>query len=590
LVWSGPSSSTNPNLQHSDYPIVKHSISLPTDFMDQLTGGQLLVKALETHGTERVFCVPGESYLPVLDALYDSNIQNTVCRHEGGAAMMAEAWGKLTGKPGICFVTRGPGATNATSGLHVALQDSSPMILFIGQIGADIREREGFQEVDYRQFLGKSVKWVAEIDDPARINEMVSRAFHTATSGRPGPVALALPESTLSSLAAFTQIQPWRQVETHPGSQDLVQLSQMIAAAERPIAILGGSRWSNTSVMAMQRIAATWQLPVGCSFRRQMLFDHTHSNYVGDVGLGINPDLKQQIEDSDLVILIGGRFSEIPSQNYELLTVPKSNQSLVHIYPGAEELGRVYQPSLAIHASPEAFSQQFASLLPPEHTASRDLLVKTSHANYESWSSLTVTTPGTVQLASVMKTLLETLPVDAILTNGAGNYSSWIHRFWKFTTFGSQVAPTSGSMGYGLPAAIAAKLAYPERTVVAFAGDGCFQMTMQEFGTAMQEKAAIIVIVIDNGMYGTIRMHQEKSFPGRVSATTLLNPDFAALAKSYGAFSTTVQHTHEFPAALENALLADGPALIHIHISPEAITPTMTLSQMRKIALNNPED
>lgn len=555
--------------------------------MDQLTGGQLLVKALQTHGTERVFCVPGESYLPVLDALYDSNIQNTVCRHEGGAAMMAESWGKLTGKPGICFVTRGPGATNATSGLHIALQDSSPMILFIGQISADIREREAFQEVDYRQFLGKSVKWVAEIDDPARINEMVSRAFHTATSGRPGPVALALPESTLSSFApSFSQLQPWKQVETHPGPQDLAQVSQMISTAERPIAILGGSRWSESSVKAMQHIAESWQIPVACSFRRQMLFDHTHANYAGDVGIGINPELKHQIENSDLVLLVGGRFSEIPSQNYELLSVPKPNQSLVHIYPGAEELGRVYQATLAIHASPEAFAQQFAALPAPVHTNSREVLIKESHLAYESWSALSsITTPGSVQLANVMQTLLNTLPADAILTNGAGNYSSWIHRFWKFTSFGSQVAPTSGSMGYGLPAAIAAKLAHPERTVVAFAGDGCFQMTMQEFGTAMQEKAAIIVIVVDNGMYGTIRMHQEKTFPGRISATTLQNPDFAALAKSYGAFSATVNFTHEFPAALENALSAAVPALIHIHTSPEAITPSMTLSEMRENAL-----
>lgn len=553
--------------------------------MEQLTGGQLLVKALQTHGTERVFCVPGESYLPVLDALYDSDIKNTVCRHEGGAAMMAEAWGKLKGQPGICFVTRGPGATNATSGLHVALQDSSPMILFIGQISENLREREAFQEVDYRQFLGKSVKWVAEIDDPARINEMVSRAFHTATSGRPGPVALALPESTLSSIAPFVHTEPWKQIETYPGPQELHQLSQMIATSKRPIAILGGSRWSLSSVTKMQSIAEAWQLPVACSFRRQMLFDHNHANYAGDVGIGINPDLKKRIEHSDLVILIGGRFSEIPSQNYELLSVPKPQQALVHVYPGAEELGRVYQASLAIHASPEAFATQFSALAQPVPNNARQLLIEESHKSYQSWSEPTVTTPGTVQLAEVIQTLLKTLPPDAILTNGAGNYSSWIHRFWKFTQYGSQVAPTSGSMGYGMPAAIAAKLAYPERTVVAFAGDGCFQMTMQEFGTAVQENAAIIVIVVDNGMYGTIRMHQEKTFPGRTSATTLVNPDFAAVAAAYGAYSATVVHTHEFPLALENALAAKGPALIHIRISPEAITPTMTLSKIREIAL-----
>lgn len=555
--------------------------------MDQLTGGQLLVEALQTHGTERVFCVPGESYLPVLDALYDSNIKNTVCRHEGGAAMMAEAWGKLTGTPGICFVTRGPGATNATSGLHVALQDSSPMILFIGQISSTIREREAFQEVDYRQFLGKSVKWVAEIDNPARIGEMVSRAFYTATSGRPGPVALALPESTLNAFAARTDMQPWKQIETHPGSRELERLSEMLTKATRPIAIVGGSRWCPTSVKTMQRIAKDWQLPVACSFRRQMLFDHTHAHYAGDVGIGINPDLKRQIETSDLVLLIGGRFSEVPSQNYELLAVPKPVQTLVHIHPGAEELGRVYQPSLSIHASPAAFVEQFTELLPPAPTSARTSLIEQSHTSYKAWSALSVTTPGDVQLAIVFETLLDTLPADAVLTNGAGNYASWIHRFWKFSTYGSQVAPTSGSMGYGLPAAIAAKLVNPTKTVVAFAGDGCFQMTMQEFGTAVQENVAIVVIVIDNGMYGTIRMHQEKTFPGRVSATTLSNPDFAALAKSYGAFGATVQHTHEFPDTLNRALLAHGPALIHIKISSEAITPTMTLSQMREIALSD---
>jgi len=344
--------------------------------MEQLNGGQLLVKTLQAHGTKRVFCVPGESYLPVLDALFDSNIRNTLCRHEGGASMMAEAWGKLTGTPGICFVTRGPGATNATSGLHVALQDSSPMILFIGQISAEIREREAFQEVDYRQFLGKSVKWVAEIDDPARINEFVSRAFHTATSGRPGPVALVLPESTLSSLAPMTNVQPWRQIETHPAPQDLIELSTMISVAQNPIAILGGSRWSPASVTAIQHIAETWQLPVACSFRRQMLFDHTHPNYVGDVGIGINPALKYQIENADLVLLIGGRFSEIPSQNYELLSSPIPSQSLIHVYPGAEELGRVYQASLAIHASPEAFAKQFAALPPPAKISTRQIKIE----------------------------------------------------------------------------------------------------------------------------------------------------------------------------------------------------------------------
>jgi len=553
--------------------------------MSALNGGQLIVNALATHGVERVFCVPGESYLPVLDALHDSDIQTTVCRQEGGAAMMAEAWGKLKGMPGICFVTRGPGATNATAGVHIAQQDSSPMILFIGQIGAGIREREAFQEVDYRAFLGTAVKWVAEIEDASRIDEMVARAFHTATSGRPGPVALALPESTLSQMAVASVVKAWTQVETYPGPTELRRFTHMLAEAERPLAIVGGSRWCEQSVLDFQQIAEQWQLPVACSFRRQMLFDHTHVNYAGDVGIGINPDLRQQIEQADLIILIGTRFSEMPSQDYQLLAVPTPSQQLIHVYPGAEELGRVYQADLAVHASPEALVQSLKSLCPPVHDASRASRVASLHDNYIQWSSAVMHTPGKVQMSSVLNTMAKQLPDNAVITNGAGNYASWIHRFWQFRRYGSQVAPTSGSMGYGLPAAIAAKLADPERCVVAMAGDGCFQMTMQEFGTAVQSGAAVIVIVIDNGMYGTIRMHQEKIFPGRVSATTLQNPDFAALARAYGVSGQTVSSSEQFPAALQEAMQSDAPSLIHILLDPEAITPTTTLSKLRDSAL-----
>lgn len=549
------------------------------------SGGQLLVGALLTHGVKRVFCVPGESYLPVLDALYESGIENTLCRHEGGAAMMAEAWGKLTATPGICFVTRGPGATNASSGLHVALQDSTPMILFIGQIGTHVREREAFQEVDYRQFLGSAVKWVAEIDDPARMDEMISRAFHTATSGRPGPVALALPETTLSAMAKPLNIMPWKQVETFPGPDDLTQLAELLTSAERPIAILGGSRWSEHSVAAFRQIATQWKLPVACSFRRQMLFDHTHTNYAGDVGISLNPALRNHIEQSDLVLLLGGRFSEIPSQDYQLLSIPTPDQTLVHVHPDAEELGRVYRAHLPIHASPEAFVQLFSALHAPSLHAQREQRVIEMHQNYLRWSTADMRIPGNVQMSAVMNHLAAQLPADAILTNGAGNYASWIHRFWKFQRYGSQLAPTSGSMGYGLPAAIAAKLAFPDRTVVAFAGDGCFQMTMQEFGTACQAGAAVIVLLIDNGMYGTIRMHQEKTFPGRVSATTLINPDFAAIARAYGAYSATVEADEDFAPALQTAMQYDGPSLLHIKISPEAITPTSTLSELRDTAM-----
>ncbi|MGQ7844302.1 thiamine pyrophosphate-binding protein [Granulosicoccus sp. 3-233] len=553
--------------------------------MTRQTGGQLLVNALKNHGVERVFCVPGESYLPVLDALYDSGIENTLCRQEGGAAMMAEAWGKLTATPGICFVTRGPGATNATAGLHVALQDSTPMILFIGQIDTGIREREAFQEVNYHRFLGESVKWVAEIEDAERMDEMISRAFHVATSGRPGPVALALPENALSQLASSKPVAPWQQIETCPGEEQMAQLTDLLKDALRPMVILGGSRWNQDAVLGFQRLAQQWQLPVACSFRRQMLFDHTHGNYAGDVGIGINPALRQRIEEADLLLMIGARLSEMPSQDYTLLDIPSPQQTLVHVHPGAEELGRVYRPTLAIHASPTAFVASFESRSIPAGVADRSARVESAHQDYLSWSTPDdIVTPGDVQMGKVMQSLLASLPEDAIITNGAGNYASWIHRFWKFRHYGSQLAPTSGSMGYGLPAAIAAKLCEPERTVVAFAGDGCFQMTMQEFGTAVQSGANIIVLLIDNGIYGTIRMHQERHFPGRVSATSLQNPDFAALARAYGAFSCTVRNDAEFLPALQQAMDAETPSLIHVCISAEAITPTMTLSQIRQQA------
>jgi acetolactate synthase-1/2/3 large subunit len=464
------------------------------------------------------------------------------------------------------------------------------MILFIGQIGTGLREREAFQEVDYHRFLGTSVKWVAEIDDAERMDEMISRAFHVATSGRPGPVALALPENALTQLASTRSVAGWQQIETHPGQDDMTALASLLESSRMPLAILGGTRWNAQAVASFQQVAQAWQLPVACSFRRQMLFDHTHMNYAGDVGIGINPTLRKRVEDADLILMIGGRFSEMPSQNYTLLDIPSPRQTLVHVHPGAEELGRVYRPSLAIHASPSAFVASFEKLQPVTLNTDRAAQVVTAHSDYRRWSETSVQTPGDVQMSLVMTTLAAALPEDAILTNGAGNYASWIHRFWKFRHFGSQLAPTSGSMGYGLPAAIAAKLCYPERTVVAFAGDGCFQMTMQEFGTAMQAEANIIVLVIDNGMYGTIRMHQERHYPGRVSATTLVNPDFAALAAAYGAFSATVTTNEQFAPALEQALSAGKPALIHIHISPEAITPTLTLSQIRQTALNATKD
>lgn len=553
--------------------------------MTQKTGGQLLVEALERHGAERVFCVPGESYLAVLDALYDASIPVTVCRQEGGAAMMADAWGKLTGRPGICMVTRGPGATNASAGIHVAAQDSTPMILFIGQIERGMREREAFQEIDYRQMFGGIAKWVAEIDHAERVPEFISRAFHVATSGRPGPVVLALPEDMLVELADAPQPPAWTQIETHPGLTQMADLQKRLWAAERPIAILGGSRWSAEAVAAFTRFAERFDLPVACSFRRQMLFDNLHANYAGDVGIGINPKLLARVKASDLILLVGGRLSEMPSQSYSLLDIPAPAQQLVHIHPDAEELGRVYRPALAIHASPTAFCKAAEGLQPPSELKGAGEAAK-AHQDYLDWSGARPQVPGALQMSGVMEWLEGNLAEDAVCTNGAGNYATWLHRFHRFRRYGTQAAPTSGSMGYGLPAAVAAKLAFPEREVVCFAGDGCLQMTMQEFGTACQDGANIIVLAIDNGMYGTIRMHQEKTYPGRPSATKLVNPDFAALARSYGAFGETVETTDEFGPAFERARAAGTPAILHLKLDPEAITPAASLSQIRAAAEN----
>ncbi|MES0880275.1 thiamine pyrophosphate-binding protein [Roseibium sp. SCP14] len=551
--------------------------------MDQKTGGELLVEALERHGAERVFCVPGESYLAVLDALHDASIPVTVCRQEGGAAMMADAHGKLTGKPGICMVTRGPGATNASAGVHVAAQDSTPMILFIGQIERGMREREAFQEVDYRQMFGGIAKWVAEIDQADRVPEFISRAYHVATSGRPGPVVLALPEDMLVETAAVLQPPSWQQVETHPGLAQMADLQKRLWAAERPIAILGGSRWSEEAVAAFTRFAERFDLPVACSFRRQMLFDNLHANYAGDVGIGANPKLLARIKSSDLILLVGGRLSEMPSQSYSLLDIPTPAQKLVHVHADAEELGRVYRPTLAIHSSPTAFCRAAEGLQPSNEIKGAGEAEK-AHREYLDWSGARPEIPGALQMAGVMEWLEANLPEDAVCTNGAGNYATWLHRFHRFRRYGTQAAPTSGSMGYGLPAAVAAKLTFPDREVVCFAGDGCLQMTMQEFGTACQDGANIIVLAIDNGMYGTIRMHQERTYPGRPSATKLVNPDFAALARSYGAYGETVETTEEFGPAFERARASGMPAILHLKLDPEAITPAASLSQIRAAA------
>jgi acetolactate synthase-1/2/3 large subunit len=552
---------------------------------ERKTGARLLVDTLEANGVERVFLVPGESYLAVIDALGDSPIETVLARQESGAAFMADAVGKLTGRPGICMVTRAPGATNAFAGIHVAEHDSTPMIVFVGQIERAFRERGAFQEMDFRKVFGSVAKWVAEIDTPDRVVEMVSRAFAVATSGRPGPVVLVLPEDMLVEEAEAVEIRPATAVETHPGLNQMWDLQKRLWAAERPISILGGSRWSEEAVRRFARFAEKFDLPVCCSFRRQMLFDHTDPHYAGDVGIGINPALMKLIRAADLVLLVGGRMAEMPSQSYTLLDIPFPAQSFVHVHADAEELGRVYRPDLAIHASGTAFAAAAESLEPPPGEIRWRDWTAAARVDYLAWSEALPATPGAVQMGKVMAALRARLPDDTIFTNGAGNYATWIHRFWRFRRFATQAAPVSGTMGYGLPAAVAAALQFPERRVVCFAGDGCFQMNSQELATAMQSGAKFVVFVVDNGVYGTIRMHQEREFPARVHGTTLVNPDFAALARAHGAVGLTLARDEDIEAVIDEALAVDGVALVHVLTSPEAITPTMTLTRLRETAM-----
>jgi acetolactate synthase-1/2/3 large subunit len=543
------------------------------------SGGRILVDALRIHGADRLFCVPGESYLDVLNALHDTpEIDTIVSKHEGAAANMAEADGKLTGRPGICFVTRGPGATHASIGVHVAFQDSTPMILFIGQVAREHRGREAFQEVDYVQMFGPLAKWVAEIDDIWRIPELVARAFHVATSGRPGPVVLALPEDVLDGAAVVADAPASRPAASAPAPGDADALAAALAAASRPLVIVGGSNWSDDARAGLAAFVHAWDLPVACAFRRQDLLDNRDAHYAGHMSLGINPKLAERVRQADLVLAVGTRLGDITTDGYTHLAAPRPAQKLVHIHADANELGRVYQPDLAINAGVGHAAAMLKSLPPPasprwaEWTASarEDYLgftaVPAAAADYQG-----------VNMGPVVSLLDQTLPDDAILCNGAGNYSVWLHRFYRYRQGRTQLAPTCGAMGYGFPAAIAAKLRHPERDVVCFAGDGCFLMYPQELATAMQYGAPCIVIVVNNGMYGTIRMHQEKRFPGRVSATGIHNPDFVALAQSFGAYGELVESNDGFGAAFERARASGRPALLELRTDPRQITPGLRI-------------
>lgn len=544
------------------------------------TGGQVLVDALVRNGVDRVFGVPGESYLAALDALYDTpEIALHVTRNEGGAAYMADAYGKLTGRPGICFVTRGPGATNASGGLHMAYQDSTPLIMFIGQVARADSDREAFQEIDYRRMFGQVTKWVAQIDDADRVPEYVNRAFATAMSGRPGPVVLALPEDMLTDMTAVASLPAAHQVITHPGDAEVQDALAVLAAAQRPMVVVGGSGWSEQARVHLEEFANHWDLPVATSFRCQDFMDNEHDNYVGDLGIAISPGLAQRVKDADVLFTIGARLGEMTTRGYTLLDIPNPQQRLVHVHASAEELGSVYHPTVAVHSSPAAFVAAIAGSVPPI-TPVWNTHRQAARQEYLDWTT-PITVAGDVQPAAIMAWLSDELPDDAIICNGAGNYTGWIHRFYRYRTFRTQLAPTNGAMGYGLPAAVAAKLVHPDRTVVALAGDGCFMMNGQELATAVQYGANVVTIVLNNNMYGTIRMHQERNYPRRVISTDLVNPDFVALAASYGAYSELVTSTEQFAAAFQRAVQAGRPALLEVRIDPDVIAHNTTLTALR---------
>jgi acetolactate synthase I/II/III large subunit len=555
--------------------------------------GHVLVEALISQGIDTAFGVPGESYLAALDGFYEhrERIRFIACRHEGGAGYMAEAQGKLTGRPGICFVTRGPGASNVAIGLHTAFQDSTPMIVFIGQVASEQRDREAFQEVDYRQMFGPGTlgfaKWVGEVQDADRLPEYVARAFHTAMQGRPGPVVLALPEDMLRAPTAAAVLPRVAPAQAAPTPAALAELSRLLEAAERPFVIAGGSGWDAASCLALERFAEAWQLPVGCAFRFQDVFDNRHPNYAGDVGIGINPKLAARIGAADLVLALGARLGEMTTGGYELLRAPRPKQKLVHVHAGAEELGRVYAADLLVQASPVCAAPALAALAAPVQP--RWLAwTRAAAADYE--GNLVASPVAPLDMAEVVKTIVRLVPDETIFSNGAGNFSGWLHRYHRYPGLRhagrTQLAPTSGAMGYGLPAAVAAALLEPQRQVVNLAGDGDFLMNGQEMATAVAHGAKrIISVVVDNGSYGTIRMHQEREYPGRVSGSDLGNPDFAALARAYGWWaSERVDATAAFEPAFRAALDCGRPALVHVRLDADRITSRTTLQAIRAAA------
>jgi acetolactate synthase-1/2/3 large subunit len=557
--------------------------------------GHLLVEALVAQGVDTVFGVPGESYLAALDGFHEhrERVRFVACRQEGGAAFMADAQGRLSGRPGVCFVTRGPGASNASIGVHNAFQDSTPMVLFVGQVARDQRDREAFQELEYRQFFGPGTlgmaKWAAEIDDPDRLPEYVSRAFHVAMQGRPGPVVLALPEDMLTTKTSARVLPRVEPVHAWPEPKALRELRALLIGARRPFVIVGGGGWTADCVAALQRFAESWQLPVGCGFRFQDLFDNRHPLYAGDVGIGINPRLAARLRAADLVLAVGARLGEATTGGYALLEAPRPQQTLVHVHASADELGRVYAADLMLQSSMACAAKALETLAPPATLPWAGWSAE-AHADYE--ANLVAPPVGPLDMAEVVKAVSRLAP-DAVYTNGAGNFAGWLHRYHRYPGLQhhgrTQLAPTSGSMGYGLPAAVAASLLQPDRTVISFTGDGDFLMTGQELATATGYRAGraagkLISIVIDNGTYGTIRMHQEREYPDRVSGSDLFNPDFAALARAYQWNAGFADRTEQFEPLLRDALAADRPTLLHLRLDADVITSRTTLSAIRDAA------
>ncbi len=549
---------------------------------NQRTASQVIVDGLVKQGVDLVFQVPGESFLPVLDALKDSDVRTITCRHEAGAANMAEAYGKLTGRPGVCIVTRGPGACHASVGIHTARQDSTPMVLLVGLVDRPLRGREAFQEIDLAAMFGWTAKWVCEVQDANRLPETIHRAWQTAMSGRPGPVVLGLPEDMLSDLTSVVDAARVDIAEIAAPDAEVGRALDLLRAARKPLVIVGGSRWSDEASRLLEAFATGWDLPVCVTFRRQDRIDNRHSSYVGDLAFAPDPFLVEAMRDADLILALGTRLGDLTTGGYELLKPPRAKQTLIHVYPDPSELGRLYTPDVAVVADPVRFLASCAKATPPDGP----WLKWTATLQAAFTASLAPgSCPGPLDMNVAIRELAEKLSPDDIITLDAGNFAQWVQRYYPFKGFRTQIGPTGGAMGYGIPAGVAAALVRPDRQVVTFVGDGGFMMTSNEMATAVQHRANLIVVVVNNGMFGTIRAHQERRFPGRPHGTDLDNPDFVAMAEAVGFTAFRVRKTSDISTAFDRALKHDGPVLVELVLDPEAISTRASLTKIRSDAM-----